>query len=202
FNEDQSSISSHILWELSNYYPETYKDFNIKYYRLRNNNYSESIDEALLIAVNKNVIAFIKFLCNGCNIKVRNIEIDHFTVEKYLKENHPGAVNDNTILIIGCKDNRLDFSMICDGYLKNYDYEIFDGKNFRNHLIRQLNFYNTGFSKTGKIFLYGNENTHAVIKFLDETLGIKDASVISYRNDDDPKFSALYGLALKNSGAN
>ncbi len=146
FNEDQSSINSHILWELSNYYPETYKDFNIKYYRLNNNYFNENIDEALLIAIDKNAIGFIKVLCNGSNIKIRNVEIDQFAVEKCVKENYPEEIK-NTILIIGCKNNRLDFSVIARGYLKYYDYEIFEGKKFRNLLIRHLNIYNKGYSK-------------------------------------------------------
>ncbi len=201
FNEDQSSINSHIIWELSNYYPETYKDFNIKYLRLSNNYFTDSIDEALLIAIDKNVIEFIKTLCNGSNIKIRNIEIDQFAVEKCLKENHPQELKENTILIIGCKTKRLDFSVIAGGYLKYYDYEIFEGKNLRNLLLRQMNFYIKGFPKIGKIYLYGEENTNQVRKFVDEAIGNKMSSLINYIDgDNDVKFSALYGLALKNLG--
>ncbi|MDQ3194033.1 MAG: pilus assembly protein PilM [Bacteroidota bacterium] len=200
FNEDQSSINSHILWELSNYYPETYKDFNIKYYRLNNNYFNENIDEALLIAIDKNAIGFIKVLCNGSNIKIRNVEIDQFAVEKCVKENYPEEIK-NTILIIGCKNNRLDFSVIARGYLKYYDYEIFEGKKFRNLLIRHLNIYNKGYSKIEKIFLYGDENTEHVKKFLDEMMENKKVSFIKYNEgNNDSRFSALYGLALKNTG--
>lgn len=200
FNEDQSSVNSHILWELSNYYPETYKDFNIKYYRLNNNYFNENIDEALLIAIDKNAIGFIKVLCNGSNIKIRNVEIDQFAVEKCVKENHPEEIK-NTILIIGCKNNRLDFSVIARGYLKYYDYEIFEGKKFKNLLIRHLNIYNMGYSKIEKIFLYGDENTEHVKKFLDEMMENNKVSFIKYNEGySDSRFSALYGLALKNTG--
>ena len=31
FSDDKSNINSHILWELSHYFPENYKDFIVKY---------------------------------------------------------------------------------------------------------------------------------------------------------------------------
>ncbi len=199
FNEDRNNINSHILWELSNYFPDTYKNFNIKYYRLHNNSVNEGIDEVLLIAIDKNRIDFIKKLCNGSNIKIRNIEIDQFAVEKCLKENHGADMLNKNILIIGCKNSRLDFSLIKNEVLKYYDYDIFEGSNFRPALVNQMNFFNSAFNDKSiqKIFLYGYESSGNIKKFLDKEFGNIE---ISYINNDgiDSSFAPLYGLALKN----
>lgn len=65
FNEGKANINSHILWELSNYFPENGKDFIVKYYRLNNNYISKNIDEILLIALDKNKIDIIKIFATA-----------------------------------------------------------------------------------------------------------------------------------------
>ncbi|MDQ3020186.1 MAG: pilus assembly protein PilM [Bacteroidota bacterium] len=199
FNEEPNSINSHFLWELSNYFPDTYKNFNIKYYRLQNSFSNEKIDEALLIAIDKNKIELIKNLCNAGNIKIRNIDIDQFAVEKCLKENHQDKIKDKSILIIGCKNSRLDFSLIINEKLKHYDYENFDGDNFKTFLVNQINLLNSTSieNKIGKIFLYGEEAVFRVRKFLAEQFGNIDTEFITVSENDDTRFSPLYGLALK-----
>lgn len=199
FNEEQSSINSHILWELSNYFPETYKDFNIKYFRLNNNFLNDNIDEVILIAIEKNKIEFIKNLCNSCNIKIRNIEIDQFAVEKCLKENYQELKGNKNILIIGCRNSRLDFSLMVNEKLKYYDFENFEGDNFKCSLINEINLFNSASdgNKIDKIFLYGEDISFKVKSFLTEQFGNVDCELITASDNDDSRFSPLYGLALK-----
>jgi Tfp pilus assembly PilM family ATPase len=199
FNEEQNNINSHILWELSNYFPETYKNFNIKYYRLDNNFLNEKTEEVLLIAIDKTKIEFIKNLCNASNVKIKNIEIDQFAVEKCLKENFPDEIKSKNVLIIGCKNSRLDFSLIVNEKLMQYDYENFEGENFKTALVNQINKFNTApeESKIGKIFLYGEDITFRVKDFLEEQFGNIDTEFINVSNNADFRFSPLFGLALK-----
>lgn len=199
FNEEQSSIDSHILWELSNYYPESYKDFNIRYLRLNNSNLSQNIDDALLIAVNNNLIAFIKSLCNESNIRIRNIEIDQFTVERCLREFRKAETADASILIIGCKNDRLDYSYVEKGSLKAYDFDIIEDRNFGNSVIRYLNSIQPEIKKVNEIFLYGDKLVTQVKNFIEELVNGISVSYAGIPGEaDDPKFSPLYGLALKN----
>ena len=100
FNEEKNSVDSHILWELSNYFPETYKDYIVKYYKLNNNFLSENTDEVLLIAVDKNRIDVMKTLCNGCGVKIVNIDIDQFAVERCIKESYDGKFSGKNILLL------------------------------------------------------------------------------------------------------
>ncbi len=196
FNEEQGNINSHILWELSNYFPDTYKNFNIKYFRLNNNYLNETIDEVLLIAIDKGKIEFLKNLCNSCNIRIKNIEIDQFAVDKCLKENYPDDVKNSNILIIGCKNSRLDFSMIVNGNLTLFDFENFEGENFRTLLVNKINHLSS--MNIDKIFLYGGDVSGQVKNFLSEQYKAAQIEFISFPGNNDFRFSPLYGLALKN----
>ena len=198
FNEDAGSITSHILWELSNYYPDNYKDFNIKYYRLNNNYLSDNIDDVLLIAINRKKIEFIKQLCDSGNIKVKNVEIDHFAVEKCLKEHYGNEINNKTILITGCKNGRLDYSLIVNGSMKYYNYDLTERSDYRNLLISQMNILNSSAHIPERYYLYGDGSTADVRDFLETQFHIP-VSIISYSGrNEDSAFAPLYGLALKN----
>ena len=205
FQEDQGSINSHILWELSNYFPDNYKEFNIKYYRLNNKYLSGGIDEVLLIAVDKNKIEFIKNLCNGSGIKIKSVDIDQFVVERCIKEIYQAELNDKTVLLVGCKNSRLDFSLIKDGKIKYYDYENAGTTNFKTLLAKQMNFFNSMFNEdnAGTIFLYGDRNSEVVKNFFNEEFEKLPVILIdpfdkTNRDENLSKYSPLYGLALKN----
>ncbi len=203
FSDDKSNINSHILWELSHYFPENYKDFIVKYYRLNNNFFSGNIDEILLIALDKNKIDIIKNLCNGSGIKIRNIEIDQFAVEKCIKKNYPDDIRDLNILLIGCKSSRLDFSLISKSKIKYYDFQNTERTNIRQATARQMNFFETVFSdiNIGKIFLYGEEKSIFVKNFLREEYKNIPVSLINPVTSDNSgnqsKYAPLFGLALK-----
>jgi len=202
-SEGKSNINSHLLWDLSNYFPDSYKDYSVKYIRLNNHPVSDSIDEILLIAISKNKIEFLKNLCNNCNIIIQKIEIDQFAVEKYIKSRKQTS---DTALIIGYRNNRLDISLIIKGTLKYYDFELTERDNFKKSLLKQMNFF-TGLSGNGlinEINLYGEEKIKDLKNFLTESLGsLPDHGVknIELLNDDvisESKYAPLYGLAISN----
>jgi len=197
FNEDQSNIDSHILWELSNYYPETYKNFNIKYYRLNNNLTGKNIDDILLIAVDKNRIELLNSLCIEAGIKIRNIEISHFAAEKCLPADYKDEAQN--ILLIGCRNLRMDFSLIRKGKLKNYDYRIIEDKNFQSSVLSHINFLKSSFDSVKKVYLYGDDYTRSISKFLNEDFEYMQTALINIDGTGDISFCPLYGLALKNS---
>lgn len=196
FNEEQISIDSHLIWELSNYFPESFKNFNIKYYRLNNNELNGKIDDVLLIAVDKNKIERIKNLCNAAGLKIRNVEIDQFTVEKCL----PAEYKDETecLLLLGCKNLRLDFSLIINGKLKYYDYRIIENTKFKYFLMDRINFFNSTYKEIDHIFLYGEDYSKEADIFLKNEFQNINTSFVTYDSSDDTKFAPLYGLALKN----
>ncbi len=208
FTENQDSINGHILWELSNYFPDTYKDFNIKYYRLNNNYLNKDLDEALIIAINKNKIDFIKRLLNSCNIRIKSIEIDQFAVEKCVSQKSNMQTETECSLILGCKSQRIDFSLLHHEKLRYYDYQLTENLDFRNALVDQMNFFTAAFNgyKIGQIFLYGSENVIEIKNFLEEQFKFTNVYLINCTsnklnisdNQDKVRFAPLMGLALKN----
>lgn len=205
FSEDKKSIYAHILWELSNYFPDTYKDYIINYYRLHNNYLSENIDEILLIAVDKNKIEAIKNLCNGNGIRIRNIDIDQLAAEKCLKENYATEFENRNILLIGCKNNRLDYSFFLNGKLKYYDFQITSKTNISSFLLKQTEFFNLMPGNAGieKVFLYGGDKSVSVRDFFSKAFSKTPVSFIQADAAANSKetqsiFAPLYGLGLKN----
>ncbi len=200
FSEKNSNINSHILRDLSNYFPDSQKDFNLKCIRLNHHTVSESIDEVLMIAVSKIKTEFLKSICNSCNIIIKKIEIDQFAVEKYIRiRRNPAKV----FLIVGFRNNRLDFSLIINGVLKYYRFEITERNNFKLSLLRQLNFFTENFGglKISDISIYGEEKITELNDFLKECirsipgLGI-NVDLLYDTGIHESKYAPLYGLAV------
>lgn len=205
FNEEKNSVDSHILWELSNYFPDSYKDYIVKYYKLNNKFLNENTDEVLLIAVDKNRIDVMKTLCNGSGLKIVNIDIDQFAVEKCLKENYAGNFSDSNNLIIGCKESRFDFSLISEGRLKYYDFQISGKEKFKSLIEKQIIILSSMFEdfKIENVFIYGTEKTLQIKNFFEEEFKNFSVSMIyplksKGDQDEESKYAPLYGLALKN----
>ncbi len=203
FSEEKANINSHILWELSNYFPDNCKDFIVKYYRLNNNYVSRNIDEILLIALYKNKIDIIKNLCNGSGIKIKNIEIDQLAVDKCIKNNYPEDIKKFNILLIGCRSSRLDFSLISEGRIKYFDFQNTGRENIRQAILTQMNFFETVFSnvRIGKVFLYGEDKSVLVMNFFNDHFRNIPVSLINPEINDNTgnlsKYAPLFGLALK-----
>jgi hypothetical protein len=101
--------------------------------------------------------------------------------------------------VIGCKDGRLDYSLIVNESLRHYSYDVFEASNFKNVLISQINTFNSLLHSVEKIFLYGDDSTAFIKKFLEQQFQNIPVSFINlFGNESDTKFAPLYGLALKN----
>jgi len=204
FSEKETNINSHILWDLSNYYPDSYKDYNVNCFRFNNQIINDYIDEVLMIAVSKLKTDFLKNICNNCNIIVKKIEIDHFAVEKYLKKMKKTLSNS---LIIGFRNNRLDCSLLLDGALKYYDFEVTERNNYKVSLLRLLNVFMGKFRnlKLQEINVYGEDNITELKNFLTENiinipeLNINNVDLLYDTGIHESKYAPLYGLAISSS---
>lgn len=194
FDDEKANIDSHILWELSNYFPSTYKKFNIRYYRL--NSYSSGpVDDILIVAIERSKIETLKLLCDYANVRIRNIEVDHFTVEKYLMKKHPNEISANKLMIIGCRKHRLDFSVMERGALRIYDFDMLDQLTYENSVINQINYAQSVVGSLDSVYVYGDANSERVRSFLQ---GLFPEIRILDESPDNSKFSPLHGLAMKN----
>ena len=208
-SETSGAVESHILWELSNYYPDSYKDFSKRFYKLGNPLFGGTIDEAIIIAIDRRKIRFIKNLCSQTGILPKNIEIDHFAVEKCLTELFGRNVRDRNVIISSCSKKRIDSSLLVNTGLKFYDYDHVLDRNPLKILFDQLIRIKTKFPDItiSEIFLYGDISSKAIVNDIGKHLGgVKITHLDLFgeaRLDGKPKpdssvYAPLVGLALKN----
>lgn len=208
-SETSGAVESHILWELSNFYPDTYKDFSKRFYKLGNPLFGGVIDEAIIIAIDRKKIRFIKNLCAQAGLQPKNIEIDHFAVEKCLTELFGRNVRNNNVIITSCSKKRIDSSLLANTSLKFYDYDHVLDRNPVKIIYEQLNKMKVKFPdiSISEIFLYGEISSRAIANDIGNHLGgIKITHLDLFgeaRPDGKPKpdssvYAPLVGLALKN----
>lgn len=170
YSESKENINSNILWDLSNYYPDCYKEFRISYHKLNSSVYTDCVKETLIIGIRKNIIDVLKKLSGLLNIKVTSIDIEHFASEKYFRAVRKNLFKDENILVIGCKKNRFDFSIINGESTFAYDYFAFKDSNFQERLVkiytRLLEKPNS--QPVNNIYLYGDENAPNAYKIINE----------------------------------
>lgn len=211
FTEGNDKINSNILWELSNYFPDSYKNYKISYHKLISDLYSDNIKETLIVAIKNNFIEAVKKLSKQINIKISSIDIEHFSSEKYFRAIRKNLFTGETFFIIGCKKNRMDLSVINDSGCIGYDYILLEDSNYTDKLEK---FYLNAEEKyldrkINNIYLYGDETTSSVYKIINDLakksrlilsnpfyeIGITE-NVSSEIVSEGYKFVPLCGLAL------
>lgn len=210
FSEPGPALESHIQWEISNFYPESSRNFSKRYYRLGEPLFSSDIFESLVIAIDRRRIRFIKNLCLSAGIQLKNIEIDHFASERCLTELYGRSVRGNCVILSSCRMNRIDTSMLRDGKLCHYVFDLTCGENPASVLYRQITeaTHKLGTSETiPEIFLYGEASGHVISQGFGEILSdtkLTHLDLFSAKiKDRNPKYDSsafvpLFGLALKN----
>jgi Tfp pilus assembly PilM family ATPase len=170
FSDTKEKINSNILWELSNYFPENYKDFKISYHKLNSELYSESVKETLIIGIKNSIIDTLKKLSRLINIKITSIDIEHFASEKYFRGIRKNLFKEDNILIIGCKRNRFDFSIINDSGCLAYDYFITKDANFQDKLVKMYIKLEEKYRslQISNIYLYGDDSTTGTYKIIND----------------------------------
>ncbi len=158
-NDDEKTINSQIMWEISNYFPETYNDFNIKYLKLNNHKYTANIDDALLIAIDKFKIDFCRRVCGELKLNLKTVEVDHFASEKILTDNYKDKITANNVLLIGYKAGRIDMSVISNGKIRFYEYVNKDDNEHHERFALALKniLINIPDLNLKEIFIYGGD---------------------------------------------
>jgi len=212
-NDDEKTVNSQIMWEISNYFPETYNDFNIKCLRLSNHKYSGNIDEALLIAIDKFKIDFCRKVCAELRLNLKAVEIDHFAAEKVLSDAYKEKISAN-VLLIGFKNERIDLSVVNKGKIRYYEYINKDDNEYHERFIHTLKNLplNIPDLNLKDIFIYGGDLTvniddsvmeifkNVPVTVIDPFYKIKlSRELLSEKSGDKNlhRFTPLCGLASK-----
>lgn len=212
FDDTQENIISGILWDLSNYFPDSYKDFKINFYKLKDRLYSERIKNTLIIAVENKKLDILKKILNNCGHRIHCFDIDHFGADKYVRMMNLGGKPGN-IMNIGCKRNRIDMSIIDSDGEVYFDYLIFRDTGYQKKLKSFLSLpceVNSNLKFTS-VNVYGDDYSDDVSKSISEmfpTVKVERADIFRkfltssrVRNnerylDEGNKFIPLAGLAL------
>jgi Tfp pilus assembly PilM family ATPase len=211
FSETKDKINSNILWELSNYFPDGYKNCKVSYHKLLSESYSENIKETLIIAIKNNFIEGLKKLSKLINIKINSIDVEHFSSEKYFRIIRKNLLNEENILIIGCRKNRFDFSIINNSGCLAYDYFLLRDSNYQDILAKTYLKIDEKYHdlQINNIYLYGDELTSSSYNIINDIskksrvilsnpfyeIGITD-NIAQEIVSEGYKFIPLCGLAL------
>lgn len=180
---DVDSLKSYIIWDVSNFYPDTYKDFVVNYHKILSSETDRDLFndyKILTISAKNNCVNFINELFLRCNLKIEKIDIDLFALNNFFKGNtEPGSK-----LIMNCYKNRIDYLIMQGNSLICYDYVYFKDNNFDIELennIRRLNKRNE-FGPVKNVYISGEDYSEYVVNEIKKFHEDKNISILNPLN--------------------
>ncbi len=154
FTDEAENINSSLIWELSNFYPDTYKNFKISYQRIDSNKDEYAyLGNTLIIAYHKNIAEITRRLSELTGIKFTGINFDNFAAGKYFL-----GKNEKDFILLGLKQEKTDIMHYLNGEIRNYTglYKNNETKFGSGEIENILKI--PGFSGINKVFIYGEES--------------------------------------------
>lgn len=214
YSEDSPGVASSLLWDLSNYYPNNYKNFKLNYYKLGSKKFAENVIDTLYVAIENDKLEILSKIMHICRLKAGLFDVDHFAVEKYIRELYKPHLSSRSCLYIGCKRNRFDISIIDSNSLIHYEFIMFKETNYIKKLTVFLEKIKTGDESKSFDFviLYGEDFTVDIFNwfstalpetkiylpdpFTELALHSRISNNLKFREEGN-KFIPACGLALK-----
>lgn len=165
YSDEIENINSSLIWEISNYFPENYKNYKVTYQKINQNNRDlEYLGNTLIIAYHKNIAEITRRISEISSLKISNINFDAFCAGHYISK-----LSQNTFAVLGCKKDRLDLSVYLNGkisfflpvYLKEDAKEILQTEIYKTLKL-------TGFEEVNDIFIYGDDVSPKMLNLLKE----------------------------------
>lgn len=214
FEDSDCDVSSFILWDISNYYPENYKNFKINYYKLNNYRFTSGIKATLIAAIENTKLEIIRKIFHSCRMPIHMFDLDHFAADKYATEIFVDNSYPKEIISLGCKRNRIDISITGQKGLRYYDFINFKDVNYQNKLSKLIFNLKTDIllNQIELALVYGEDYVGDVCKYLSnkfnfikfkapnplENFKISDKKNIDRKlKTEGNKFIPLFGLILK-----
>jgi len=154
FTDEAENINSSLIWELSNFYPDTYKNFKISYQRIDSNKDEYAyLGNTLIIAYHKNIAEITRRLSELTGIKFTGINFDNFAAGKYFL-----GKSEKDFILLGLKQEKTDIMHYFNGEIRNYTglYKNNETKFGSGEIENILKI--PGFSGINKVFIYGEES--------------------------------------------
>lgn len=180
---DIESLKSYVIWDISNFYPDTYKNFIVNYHKILSSETGGDLFndyKILTISAKNNCINFINELFLRCSLKIEKIDIDLFALNNIFKNNaEPGSK-----LIMNCYKNRIDYLIMQGNSLVCYDYVYFKDNNFDIELennIKRLN-NRKEFEPVKNIYISGEDYSEYVLNEIKKFHDDKEISILNPLN--------------------
>lgn len=157
FSDEPENINSSLIWELSNFYPESYKNYKINFQKINTESDGISIlGNTLVIACHKNIAEVTRRISEISKLKITSINFDLFTAGNYIC-NYLGL---GSFVSVGCKRDRVDVSFYIKGKI-SFFLPLLIKEDFQNVLLNEVNKVLSlpGFEEVSEICFYGDETT-------------------------------------------
>ncbi|MCX7833855.1 MAG: hypothetical protein N2490_06570 [Ignavibacteria bacterium] len=214
FNDSEPNISSFIVWDISNYYPENYKNFSVNYYKLENYKFAKGVKLTLIVAIDNSILEIIRKIFHNCRIQINMFDLDHFSADKYANSIFINNTNSKEIISIGCKRNKIEISITGQRNLRYYDFINFRDVNYKNKLTKLISGLKREVlsNRINNAMVFGEDYATDVCKFLSskfsyinfkmpnpfEVFPFADKCNINGKiKTEGNKFIPLFGLFLK-----
>ena len=166
FKDEVENINSSLIWELSNFYPESYKNFKVNYQRINTNNGDLSLlGNTLIIAYHKNISEVTRRISELSSLKISNINFDIFTAGNFINK-----LNISNFVSVGCKKDRVDISFYLNGKI-SFFVPFFIKENQPMSILTEMRkiLSLSGFEEVSDVFFYGDESTPNLFNFFESS---------------------------------
>lgn len=165
FSDEVENINSSLIWELSNFYPENYKNFKINYQKINQGNEELTfLGNTLIIAYHKNIAEVTRRISEVSSLKISSVNFDIITAGNFIIKN--GTKN---FVSIGVKSDRIDMSFYLNGSISFFLPVNIRESNF-DIVLAELKkmLLLPGYEEIKNIFLYGEDITQSFYSFLEK----------------------------------
>jgi Tfp pilus assembly PilM family ATPase len=205
----KDDLTSYLQWELQQYFPDaTPKSFVTDSHPLPTS--GKDAISTFLVSLRRGVAGFLQRVTAELQLKLRIIDVAHFSVEKTLLANYP-EVKKQTVALFGLHQGSLDASLVHKNELVHYrgfrDASLDGGRAIGQYLqdVRQT----ADGLKPSAVYLYGSAVGGDLVTAARKQSGVQAAALNAFRNlgaapeldknltNEGHRFAAAIGVALR-----
>lgn len=164
FSDEAENINTSLIWELSSYYPDTYKGFKINYQKINPGNEELAfLGNALVIAYHKNIAEVTRRISEVSSLKINSVNFDVFTAGKYVNKHIK-----NNFITAGIKKERVDVTFYLNGSISYFMPLNVKDNNFDTVIKELLKLKShPGFEEISDVYVYGEDSVQVFKNSMD-----------------------------------
>lgn len=162
FTDEIENINSSLIWELSNFFPDSYKNYKISYQKINTDDKTfTNFGNTLIIAYHKHIGEITKRISELSAINFLSINFDNFTSTNFIKQHY------NDFIAIGGKKSKVDISYFLKRTLKYYSaFYPDDSQNDTLEKVLLQSLTIPEFSHIKNIIIYGEKKSAQIYDIL------------------------------------